>query len=457
MLVPVGRLAIVRTFDKADLVRAMSFVSIPALIGPMLGPMAGGLIVGYLHWRVTFFVNIPIGLIGLFMVYLHLPDYREEHRNPLDAGGLILFGSGIALLSYVLEVFGEHTLSGVELLAGLVIAILLLAGSGWHATRAGFPMLTLTLFRIRTFRSAVNGNFLTRLGIGGIPFLFPLLYQIGLGLTPIQSGLLMEGMVPEVSQTGEKKTQMPTGPKFADLNGPELFRTTWREAAKSNISERAAELAFWFLLGFFPMLLCVVSMVSTLNSASASQTILMKYLAEVLPSAASNLVRQVLAQTASSGRAWFALLFALWSSSSATAGLIDTLNEIYGVKESRPWWQRRLMAVSLALAMGVLLSAALTIVVYGPAILRLVLNVPSTLLVLKIAQWPVAAFLLISALLGLYRFAPNIRQQRLKWLLPGSVFAAVVWMVASILFKVYVRHFSHFGLLYGSRGCPICS
>jgi MFS family permease len=100
MMVPVGRLTIVRTFSKSDLVRAMSFVSIPALIGPMLGPIAGGLIVGYLHWRVIFFVNIPIGLFGLFMVYLHLPDYREEHTNPLDVGGLILFGSGIALLSY---------------------------------------------------------------------------------------------------------------------------------------------------------------------------------------------------------------------------------------------------------------------------------------------------------------------------------------------------------------------
>jgi len=196
-------------------------------------------------------------------------------------------------------------------------------------------------------------------------------------------------------------------------------------------------------------------MVSRLSSASDSQAILMKYVGEVLPSAASNLVRQVLAQTAVSRRAWFALLFALWSSSSATAGLIETLNQIYDVKESRPWWQRRLIAVGLALAMGVLLTAALMIVVYGPAILHHVLNISSTLFVFKIAQWPAAGFLLILALLGLYRFAPNIRQQRLKWLLPGSVFAAVVWMVASILFKVYVRHFSHFGLLYGSLGTLI--
>src|SRR6201989_1314590 len=81
MMVPVGRLTIVRTFAKSELIRTMSFVAIPALIGPMLGPIAGGLIVGYLHWRVIFFVNLPIGLTGLYMVYRHLPDYREEHTN----------------------------------------------------------------------------------------------------------------------------------------------------------------------------------------------------------------------------------------------------------------------------------------------------------------------------------------------------------------------------------------
>src|SRR6201994_4137777 len=110
MMVPVGRMTLVRTFSKAGLLRAMSFVSIPSLIAPMLGPVAGGLIVAYLHWRFIFFVNIPIGLAGLVLVYLYLPDYREKETPPLDVVGLILFGSGLALLSYVLEVFGEHTL-----------------------------------------------------------------------------------------------------------------------------------------------------------------------------------------------------------------------------------------------------------------------------------------------------------------------------------------------------------
>ena len=190
MMVPVGRLTLVRTFGKSDLLRAMSFVSIPALIAPMLGPIAGGLIVGYLHWRVIFFLNIPIGLIGLIMVYLHLPDYKEETHS-LDTVGLILFGSGIALLSYVLEVFGEHTLSAPEISGLTILSLALLAGYWLHAKSLAYPLLQLSLFKIRTFRAAVSGSFFTRIGIGGVPFLLPLLYQVGLGFSPVQSGLLI--------------------------------------------------------------------------------------------------------------------------------------------------------------------------------------------------------------------------------------------------------------------------
>jgi EmrB/QacA subfamily drug resistance transporter len=189
MMVPVGRLTLVRAFEKSELIRTMSFVTIPALAGPMLGPLAGGLIIRYLYWRYIFFVNIPIGVAGLILVYLHLPDYREERRRPLDLVGLILFGSGIALLSYVLEVFGDHTLSPAEIVGLLAIAIALIVAYGMHGTHEQFPLLSLKLFLIRTFRVAAAGSFFTRLGIGGVPFLLPLLYQVGLGYSPVESGL----------------------------------------------------------------------------------------------------------------------------------------------------------------------------------------------------------------------------------------------------------------------------
>lgn len=206
MMVPVGRLTLVRTFSKSDLVRTMTFVAIPGLVGPMLGPFVGGLIVGYFHWRVIFFINIPIGLLGLYLVYRNLPDYRSQNSSPLDILGFILFGSGVALLSYVLEVFGEHTLSTREILSLLGISLALLAGYGIHAANAAHPLLRMTLLRLRTFRAAVIGGFVTRIGIGGIPFLFPLLYQVGLGFSPIQSGLLM---MPQAMAAMSLKATMP--------------------------------------------------------------------------------------------------------------------------------------------------------------------------------------------------------------------------------------------------------
>jgi EmrB/QacA subfamily drug resistance transporter len=191
LMMPVGRITMVRTFPKGELVRAISFVAIPGLIGPLLGPLAGGLIVGYLHWRMIFFVNLPIGIIGMYFVFRHMPDYRSERKDPIDFVGLSLFGSGIALLSYVLEIFGEHELNIKSIVFLLLLSLMLLAAYGRHAIVAEFPLLKLALFRVRTFRVAVVGSFVTRLGVGGLPFILPLLYQIGLGYTPVQSGLLV--------------------------------------------------------------------------------------------------------------------------------------------------------------------------------------------------------------------------------------------------------------------------
>ena len=142
----------------------------------------------------------------MYLVYRHLPDYREEHTNPLDVVGLILFGSGVALLSYVLEVFGEHTLSTREIVGLLFLSFALLAAYGLHASKTLHPLLRLSLFRLRTFRASVVGSFVTRLGIGGIPFLFPLLYQVGMGFTPIQSGALM---MPQAIAAMSLKVTMP--------------------------------------------------------------------------------------------------------------------------------------------------------------------------------------------------------------------------------------------------------
>jgi EmrB/QacA subfamily drug resistance transporter len=191
MMMPVGRLSIIRTFPKNELLKAMNFVIVPALIGPLLGPTVGGLIVHWTSWRVIFFVNVPVGLLALYLVLRHMPDYRGAEPRPLDVIGLILFGSGTAILSWLLEVFGEHTLDAVTMALMLGLSIALLAAYGWHATREQFPLLRLALFKVRTFRISVLGGFVTRLGVGGLPFLLPLLYQLGLKLPAWQSGLMM--------------------------------------------------------------------------------------------------------------------------------------------------------------------------------------------------------------------------------------------------------------------------
>jgi EmrB/QacA subfamily drug resistance transporter len=191
MMMPVGRLAIIRTFPKSELLGAMNFVILPALIGPLLGPTVGGLIVHWLSWRWIFFVNVPVGLAALYLVYRYMPDYRGHEQRPLDVIGLILFSSGTAILSWLLEIFGEHTLDAMTMGVMLALSVALLGAYVWHASEHQFPLLRLKLLRVRTFRVSVVGGFITRLGIGGLPFLLPLLYQLGLGLPAWKSGLLM--------------------------------------------------------------------------------------------------------------------------------------------------------------------------------------------------------------------------------------------------------------------------
>jgi EmrB/QacA subfamily drug resistance transporter len=191
MMMPVGRSAVVRTFPKSELLRVMNFIIIPALVGPLLGPTVGGLIVHWLSWRDIFFVNLPVGVAALWLGHRYMPDYRDESPQPLDVVGLVLFGTGAALLSWLLEVFGEHTLPGLQFAVLLVLSVVLLAAYGWHATQVPFPLLRLGVFKARTFRVSVLGGFVTRLGIGGMPFLLPLLYQLGLGLPAWESGLMM--------------------------------------------------------------------------------------------------------------------------------------------------------------------------------------------------------------------------------------------------------------------------
>jgi EmrB/QacA subfamily drug resistance transporter len=191
MMVPVGRLVILKSVPKRHLVTAMSYLSIPALIGPVVGPPVGGFIVTYSTWRWIFFINVPICVLGIVMVTMFIKDIREDDVPPLDLLGFALTGIGLATM-----VFGFESVGRGELPLVLVIG-LMAGGAGCmglyvlHYRRAKYPIINLGLLTIPTFRVSTVGGGLFRMGIGAMPFLLALLLQLAFGINPFKSGLII--------------------------------------------------------------------------------------------------------------------------------------------------------------------------------------------------------------------------------------------------------------------------
>ena len=190
MMVPVGRLVLLRTVAKSELVAAMAWLSTPALLGPVLGPPLGGFIVTYFSWRWIFDINIPIGILGMTLVTLFVEDVREPPGSRFDWLGLALSGSALATLMFGLETIGRGVLpvpvSAAMIGAGVVIGALYVL----HARVHPAPLIDLSLLRVPTFLVAVTAGTLFRIGIGAIPFLLPMMLQLGFGLSAVQSGLI---------------------------------------------------------------------------------------------------------------------------------------------------------------------------------------------------------------------------------------------------------------------------
>jgi EmrB/QacA subfamily drug resistance transporter len=190
LMMPVGRLLIVKTFEKSELLSAMNFVIIPALIGPLLGPSIGGLIIHWFSWPMIFFINIPIGIAILFLVNSYVPQYKSSEKKSFDWMGFFLFGGGLGLMTWMLDLIDNQYTNYSFMMVGMFVALLMIAGFIFYSFKVSSPLLSFDLFKISTFRISILGGFFSRLGIGGLPFILPFLYQIGLGFPAWKAGLL---------------------------------------------------------------------------------------------------------------------------------------------------------------------------------------------------------------------------------------------------------------------------
>jgi MFS family permease len=190
MMVPVGRLVLLRTTPKAEMVNALAYLTIPALIGPVVGPPLGGFITTYFHWRWIFWINVPIGVVGVLLSLRFIENIREQAVGRFDFKGFFLSGPGLLALIFGLTIIGRDVAPPIVVVGLILGGLALLIAYVRHARRDADAIIDLGLLKTQTFFTGVVGGFVFRIGIGAIPFLLPLLLQIGFGLTPFESGSL---------------------------------------------------------------------------------------------------------------------------------------------------------------------------------------------------------------------------------------------------------------------------
>lgn len=190
MMVPVGRLAVLRTTGKEDLIRVIAIITWPGLVAPVIGPPLGGLITTYSSWRWIFYLNLPLGLIGIVLSWRFIGNTREDARRPFDAVGFILCGIACTTLMYAVELFGSSDTRWREAFVFLAIGSVAGATALFHLRRAHAPVVDLSAFRLKTFAVALGAGSLFRIAVGVVPFLVPLMFQVGFGMNPLESGLL---------------------------------------------------------------------------------------------------------------------------------------------------------------------------------------------------------------------------------------------------------------------------
>ena len=217
MMVPVGRLVLFRSVEKSGLIPVMAYLQVPAQLGPVLGPLLGGFITTYISWRWIFFVNVPLGLLGIFLVTRFFDNPKEENPRPMDWMGFVLTGVALSCIMYGIEAIGrrdsnEAAIAAVVLLVGFIV--------GWlavrHLLRHANPLLDVSVFRIPTFRAGIGSGSVFRAGAGALVYLLPLLFQVVFGMSAFISGILT--FATAVGSLAMKLTARPILKRFGVRN-----------------------------------------------------------------------------------------------------------------------------------------------------------------------------------------------------------------------------------------------
>src|ERR1700719_5147211 len=251
---------------------------------------------------------------------------------------------------------------------------------------------------------------------------------------------------------------MPAIVKPHSISWSEVFKRTWKEANEDDVLGRSAQLAYYFFLALFPLLICVITVLGVLDWKGANvQDAVLDFLASVLPGSATTLVQKTLSevnQAHATSKLSVGLIFSLWSASAGMSAIMDTLNAEYEVHEGRSFIKRNAVALGLTLAVAVLLIAAVAIVLAGGPTAE-AFSGGIVKIVIKIAQWPVAIALVLFGFALVYFFAPDVKEQEWHWITPGAIAGVALWLAASFALKAYLHFFDRYSATYGSLGAVI--
>lgn len=251
--------------------------------------------------------------------------------------------------------------------------------------------------------------------------------------------------------------------KLGGLKWKQLAKTVWGEMQTDDVFGGAAKLAYYFLLALFPLLIFLTSVIGIiLGSGTGMRLTLFRYLAQVMPSSAFQLINDTMrevGQAGGAGKLSFGLLAALWAASNGMGAITQALNTAYDVEETRSWWKQYAVAISLTTALSLLIISALAIVFGGGKVADYLAAHYgfSTVFIVswKVLQWPIALGFMLFAFALIYYFAPDLKDQDWKWITPGSVIAVALWLLASFAFKGYLHFFDSYSATYGSLGAVI--